>query len=71
MIWVIIGLIISLAIVICVIAMEDFRIVATGLGSIDPTTLQAIEITLIIIIGLTISTVILTLVLFAIIKIVE
>jgi hypothetical protein len=68
---IIIGALISLAIVIVAIALEDFVIVATELGSINPTTIQAIETTLVIIIGLTISSMTMTLVLFTIIKTVE
>ena len=65
---VLIGLIIAIAGVIALLAFEDAIIIATGLGSVDPATLQLIETMLAVIVGLTITAVVLTLVLFTLIK---
>ncbi|NMC05700.1 MAG: hypothetical protein GYA24_10835 [Candidatus Lokiarchaeota archaeon] len=67
----IIALITAILIAIIVIAFEETLIVATGLGSLDPATLQLVETILAIIIGLAITTAILVLILFTIIKIVQ
>ena len=68
---VLVGFIIAIVGVIALLAFEDALIIATGLGSIDPATLQLVETVLAVIIGLTITAVVLVLVLFTLIKTIE